>query len=683
MNAFFNTYNTYRETIPFDRIGVPEIEEALLEGMKREKQEIELIVSNHEAPTFENTIEALERTGRLLDSATTVMYNLASAETSEALDELTNKYASILSEHSNEIMLNEKLFERVRCVYGQRDKYSGEALRLLDNTYEAFERSGATLTDEAKSEYKKITSELSQLSLAFTQNNLKETNDFVLLVEDERQLSGLPETQIEQAAAEAQQREKSGWVFTLKAPSFVPFMTYADSRELREKLYMAYHTRCTHGGDTDNFEVVRRIVNLRQQKAQLLGYDTFADFVLRRRMAKNKESVYALLHNLIEKYREPAKREVEAVAALARKEQGDDFVLQPWDFAYYSNKLRRAEFDLDSEMLRPYFELERVKSGVFGLATKLYGITFREERSIPVYHPDVVPYEVLDADGSYLGVLYTDFHPRDGKQGGAWMTSYQEQWLTQEGEDHRPHVSVTMNFTKPTPTKPALLTFEEVETFLHEFGHALHGLFSKCKYRSLSGTNVFWDFVELPSQFMENYAVEPEFLRNFARHYETGELLPEELLQRIVKSRNFNVAYACMRQVSFGLLDMAYYTLREPLMEDIRTFEHAAWQEALLLPQVETCCMSTQFGHIMSGGYAAGYYSYKWAEVLDADAFDHFKALGVFSREAAQAFRTNILSRGSSEDPMTLYLRFRGKEPSINALLKRNGLMADNTTANQ
>lgn len=678
MNPFFNTYGTFRETIPFHRIGVAEIEEALLEGMKCERQEIESIVDNPEAPTFENTIEALEQSGSLLDCATTVMYNLSSAETSEALDELTNKYAPILSAHSNEIMLNEALFRRVQAVYAERKKHTGEALRLIDNTYEAFERSGATLSETAKGEYKKVTAELSQLSLTFSQNNLKETNDFCLLVEDESQLSGLPETQIEQAAAEAKTRQKEGWAFTLKAPSYVPFMTYADSRELRRKLYMAYSTRCTHGGETDNFEVVRRIVNLRQRKAQLLGYKTFADFVLRRRMAQNTEKVYALLHELIENYREPARREVQAVAALARREQGEDFVLQPWDFSYYSNKLKRAEYDLDSEMLRPYFELERVKSGVFGLATKLYGITFREEKSIPVYHPDVVPYEVLDSDGSYLGVLYTDFHPREGKQGGAWMTSYEEQWLMSNGEDHRPHVSVTMNFTKPTATKPALLTFEEVETFLHEFGHALHGLFSKCKYRSLSGTNVFWDFVELPSQFMENYAVEPDFLRTFARHYQTDEPLPEELLQRIMKSRNFLVAYACMRQVSFGLLDMAYFTRTEPLQGDIREFEHAAWQEAQLLPQVPECCMSTQFGHIMAGGYAAGYYSYKWAEVLDADAFAHFKALGVFSREAATSFRENILSRGSSEDPMTLYRRFRGQEPSIRALLRRNGLLQEN-----
>lgn len=682
MNPFLNTYGTYRETIPFHLIGVAEIEEALLEGMKREKLEVERIVENPEPPTFENTIEALECTGRLLDCATTVMYNLASAETSDALDELTNKYAPILSAHSNEIMLNKKLFERVQDVYAHREKFSGEALRLINNTYEAFERSGATLSDEAKEEYKSITSELSQLSLTFSQNNLKETNDFCLFVEDEEKISGLPETQIEQAAAEAKSRGKEGWVFTLKAPSYVPFMTYADCRELRKELHLAYGTRCTHGGATDNFEVVRRIVNLRQQKARLLGYKTYADFVLRRRMAQNTEKVYALLHELIANYREPALREVEAVAALARSEQGEDFVLQPWDFAYYSNKLKRAEYDLDSEMLRPYFELERVKRGVFGLATKLYGITFREEKAIPVYHPDVVPYEVLDADGAYLGVLYTDFHPRDGKQGGAWMTSYKDQWFTPEGEDHRPHVSVTMNFTKPTATKPALLTFEEVETFLHEFGHALHGLFSKCKYRSLSGTNVFWDFVELPSQFMENYAVEPDFLRTFARHYQTDEPLPETLLQRIMKSRNFNVAYACMRQVSFGLLDMAYYTLSEPLQEDIRAFEHAAWQEAQLLPQVPECCMSTQFGHIMSGGYAAGYYSYKWAEVLDADAFAHFKERGVFSREAADSFRENILSRGSSEDPMTLYLRFRGKEPGIQALLKRNGLKEEETTTN-
>lgn len=420
----------------------------------------------------------------------------------------------------------------------------------------------------------------------------------------------------------------------------------------------------------NNFDIVSRLVNLRRELAQLLGYDTYADYVLKRRMAERTENVYGLLQRLIDEYKAPALREVEAVAEKARREEGDDFVLQPWDFAYYAHKLQKERFDLDAEMLRPYFELSRVKQGVFGLATRLYGITFRENKDIPVYHPDVTAYEVFDEDGSYLAVLYTDFHPRSSKQGGAWMTNYKDEW---DGTS-RPHVSVTMNFTRPTAGKPALLTLSEVETFLHEFGHALHGIFATTKHRSLSGTNVYWDFVELPSQFMENYAVEKDFLRTFAFHHESGEPIPEDLIRRIVEARNFNVAYACMRQVSFGLLDMAYYTLRTPFDADVRAFEKEAWQATQLLPRQEETCMSVQFGHIMAGGYSAGYYSYKWAEVLDADAFDLFRQNGIFDRETARSFRTNVLSQGGTRPPMQLYRAFRGKEPDIEALLRRNGL---------
>ena len=437
---------------------------------------------------------------------------------------------------------------------------------------------------------------------------------------------------------------------------------------------MAYNTQCTHDNEQNNFDIVRQLVNHRMELARLLGYTDYADYVLRKRMAEDSAHVYRLLDDLLEAYTPAAHREVAEVEALARRLEGDDFQLMPWDFSYYSEKLKNEKYQFDEEALRPYFELSRVKEGVFGLATRLYGITFRRNPDIPVYHPDVDAYEVFDTDGSYLAVLYTDFHPRAGKRSGAWMTSYKEQWTEADGTDSRPHVSVTMNFTKPTADKPALLTFSEVTTFLHEFGHALHGMFARTRFQSMSGTNVYWDFVELPSQFMENFAIEKDFLHTFARHYQTDAPIPDEWIQRIVDASNFNVAYSCLRQVSFGLLDMAWYTRREPFSGDVAAYERQAWQRAQLLPPIDGTCMSVQFGHIMSGGYSAGYYSYKWAEVLDADAFSVFKQHGIFDRATADSFRQHILSKGGTEHPMTLYKRFRGQEPTIDALLKRNGI---------
>lgn len=670
INPFFQLSDAPHETMRFDLLRTEHFKPALLEGIAREKAEIAHITENPEPPTFENTIVAMEQTGELLDHVTTIMYNLLSAETNDELEALAQEMSPVLSEHSSGIMLNERLFSRVKAVRDAAPQLDDEDRMLLDKTYEAFERSGATLDENGKKRFREIKAELSRLTLQFSQNNLKETNAFTLHITDHADLSGLPELQIEQAARTAQEQDKEGWIFTLHAPSYLPFMTYADNRELRRQLYTAYNTKCTHDNAWCNFDIVTRIVNLRRELAQLLGYETYADYVLKRRMAENTENVYQLLGRLMAEYKEPAQREVEAIAEIARREQGDSFVLQPWDFSYYAHKLQVERFDLDAEMLRPYFELSRVRQGVFGLATRLYGITFKENKSIPVYHPDVKAYEVFDADESFLAVLYTDFHPRSSKQGGAWMTNYKEEW----NGTSRPHVSVTMNFTQPTADKPALLTLSEVETFLHEFGHALHGIFASTRHRSLSGTNVYWDFVELPSQFMENYATEKEFLQTFARHYETGDPIPDDLIRRIVAARNFNVAYACMRQVSFGLLDMAYYTLQEAFDTDIRTFEKAAWQEAQLLPQLPEACMSVQFGHIMAGGYAAGYYSYKWAEVLDADAFDFFKQNGIFDTATAHSFRQNILSQGGTRPPMQLYRAFRGQEPSIDALLRRNGL---------
>ena len=491
---------------------------------------------------------------------------------------------------------------------------------------------------------------------------------------DEADLDGLPETAREAAAQTAKDNGKEGWIFTLDFPSFSPFMTYSTRRELRREIFMARNTECTHNNPENNLGICKRLVNLRRELAQLLGYDTYADYVLKHRMASNAGNVYKLLNDLLEAYKPTAEKELEEVKAIARKMEGEDFELQPWDFGYYSHKLQMEKYNLDAEMLRPYFRLDRVIDGVFGLANRLYGITFKENHDIPVYHPDVKAYEVFDKDGSYLAVFYADFHPRKGKQGGAWMTEFQGQWIDSKGNNVRPHVSVVMNLTKPTDEKPALLTLGEVETFLHEFGHSLHGMFANTRFESLSGTNVWWDFVELPSQFMENYAVEKDFLRTFAFHYETGEPIPDELIERIVKSRNFLVGYSCLRQVSFGLLDMAYYTQKEEFTEDIMPFEKKAWAKAILGRQLPETCMTVQFSHIMAGGYAAGYYSYKWAEVLEADAFSVFKKNGIFNEKTAQSFRDNILSKGGTEHPMTLYRRFRGQEPTIDALLERNGI---------
>lgn len=671
-------YTTPHGTIPFPIIQTADYEPALREAMRQEDEEIAAIVSNPDAPTFANTVVALAESGQLLNRVTTVLFNLLSAETNDDLEAVAEKMMPELSEHSNNITLNVQLFERIRTVYDQRESLSltSEESQLLENTYDGFRRNGATLSDEDKAVFRRLTAELSSLTLRFSQNHLKETNKYELHLTDEEQLKGLPDSAREAAALAAQERDKEGWVFTLHAPSYLPFLKYSACRELRKELYMAYNTQCCHGDELDNCDIVKQLVNLRRQLAVLLGFTDYADYVLRKRMAEDTAHVYRLLDQLLDAYTPTALQEVEEVARLARETEGEDFTLMPWDFAFYSQQLKQRKFSYDEEALRPYFELSRVKEGVFGLATRLYGITFHENKDIPVYHPDVQAYEVREADGTYLAVLYTDFHPRAGKRSGAWMTSYQEQWTDSTGTNHRPHVSVTMNFTRPTADKPALLTFGEVNTFLHEFGHALHGMFANTRFQSMSGTNVYWDFVELPSQIMENFALEKEFLHTFAYHYETGEPLPEELMRRIVDASNFNVAYACLRQVSFGLLDMAWYTRRSDFDGEVSRYEREAWQRAQVLPSAEGTCMSVQFGHIMSGGYAAGYYSYKWAEVLDADAFSVFQEKGIFNQEVARSFRENILSKGGTEHPMTLYKRFRGQEPTIDALLKRNGIQS-------
>lgn len=681
INPFFLPYDTPHYTVPFNRITLADYEEAMMEGIRREDEQIEKIINNPDEPTFENTIIPEDEVkGRkhyydLLSRVESVFFNMLSAETNDEMDALAQKMSPILTKHGNDVSLNPKIFERVKYVYEHHGELTPEENCLLEKSYEGFVRSGALLDEAGKDRLRKLTEEASMLSLQFSQNVLKENKAYTLHITDEQQLDGLPNTAREAAHEATKEHGLKGWVFTLDAPSYGPFMMYSTQRELRKELYMARNTLCIKDNDTNNLELCKRLINLRREMAQLLGYDTFADYVMKHRMATKVENVYKLLNDLIEAYKPKAIEEREEVEALAKEEEGAAFKMEPWDLAYYSQLLKKKKYDLDPEMLRPYLELGNVIKGVFGLATRLYGITFKENKDIPVYHPDVKPYEVYDKDGSYLAVLYVDFHPRKGKRDGAWMTEFQGQWIERDGTNVRPHASLVMNFSKPTEDKPALLRLGEVETFLHEFGHSLHGIFANTRFESLSGTNVWWDFVELPSQFMENFAVEKEFLRTFAFHYQTGEPIPDELIEKVIASRNYGAATACLRQVSFGLLDMAYYTHKEEFTEDIISFEKKAWAPAIIDEQRMDTCMTVQFSHIMAGGYAAGYYSYKWAEVLDADAFSVFKKEGIFNQATAQRFRDNILSRGGTEHPMTLYKRFRGQEPTIDALKERDGLM--------
>lgn len=674
-NPFLTPYTTPHATVPFDQIKLEHYKPALMEGIRQQNAEIEAIVANPEAPTFENTIEAYEASGELLNRVSGVFGNLMSAETSDEMQALARELMPMLTEHSNNIILNEGLFKRIKAVYDQREKLTlnAEQQQLLKDIFEGFADNGANLQGNEREKFRELSNRLSLLTLKFSDNLLKATNSYQLLITNPEQLKGLPETAIEAARESAQKKGLEGWRFTLDYPSYVPFMEYAEDRDLRRQLYTAYASRAT-AGETDNRDIVKQLVNTRMELALLLGYPDFVSYKLTQRMARTATAVNDLLNQLLEAYKPAAIEEVKRVEALARQEQGAAFTLMPYDWSYYAHKLKDATYQLNDEMLRPYFQLEKVIDGVFGLATRLYGITFKARPDIPVYHPEVKAYDVLDRNGDFLAVLYADFHPREGKRSGAWMTEYKGQWREKNGENSRPHVSLVTNFSRSTAGKPALLTFDEVETLLHEFGHCLHGIFANTTYRSLSGTNVFWDFVELPSQIMENWATEKEFLHTFARHYQTGELIPDELVERIIASANFNAGYLCLRQLSFGMLDMAWYTRTTPFEGDVKAYETEAWKPTQLLPTVDEACMSTQFSHIFAGGYAGGYYSYKWAEVLDADAFALFKEKGIFNTEVAESFRQNILSKGGTEDPMTLYIRFRGQKPSIEALLKRTGV---------
>lgn len=677
-NPFLQPFDTPHSAIPFNKIKLEHYLPAFQEAIRIHESEIDAIVGNKDVPTFQNTIEALENSGRLLSLVTNTFFNLNSAETKDDMQQLAEEISPMLTDHSNNISLNAQLFERVKHVFSLKDTFElvAEQQTLLQKTYDSFADNGANLNDADKVTYRNLTEKLDTASLAFDRNILKEVNDYSLIITDKQLLTGLSDDYLEAAAAKATAKRQNGWLLDLTAPSYLPAMKFLDNRELRQQLYMAFCTKGIHNDANDNQEIIRSIVNNRLQLAQLLGHKTYAEYVLKDRMAETSDNVYKLLNELLAAYKPVAYNEIEAVQEHA-KNIGFSEQLQPWDWAYYAEKLKDQTFAFNEDSLRPYFELNNVITGVFGLATKLYGITFKENANIPVYHPEVKTFEVFDQDGQYLALLYTDFFPRQGKRPGAWMTEFKGQWKDRE-DNHRPHVSLVMNFTRPTKTKPALLSFDEVKTFLHEFGHALHGIFSNTMYLSLSGTSVYRDFVECPSQFMENYAVEKEFLDDFAFHYQTKELIPFEMIQKIKDAENYNVGYQCVRQLNFGFIDMAWHMLEKELSANVIEFEKHAEIPTQLLPSIENTCISSAFGHIFSGGYAAGYYSYKWAEVLAADTFAAFQSAGIFNQDIANSFRNNILSKGGSEKSMSLYKQFRGQEPSINALLVANGIVVHN-----
>lgn len=673
INPLLESWPGPHATPAFDRFRNEDYMPAFHQALKEARAEVEAIVTNPNEPTFANTIEALEFSGRRLDDLCNLFFNLNEACTDDEMQRIALEISPLLTAFSNDVSLNPALFDRVRNVYEKRADLTltTEQNRLLEKSYKGFVRGGAALADADKERFRELTTELGQLSLQFNQHVLAATNAFTLHLTDPAQVSELPESVREGAATEAHERGLEGWVFTLQAPSMVPFMTYSSNRELKEQLWRRYNSRC-YDDEQDNREIVKRIVALRLEMARLLGYETYAAYVLEERMAGTQQRVQQFLDELLERAIEPAHNEVKEVADFARSE-GANYELMPWDYAYWQEKLKQARYTFDEEMLKPYFRLENVQRGVFLLAEKLYGLTFRENSDIPVYHPDVKAFEVCDGDGTFLAVLYMDYFPRASKRGGAWMTEFRPQYI-EKGHEVRPLISVVCNFTKPTREQPSLLTFDEVTTLLHEFGHALHGMMAKGTYPSLTGTSVYRDFVELPSQVMENWATEKEYLDLWAIHYQTGEKISAELVQKVIDAKNYQTAYRHIRQVSFGLIDMAWHTVTAPVTEDVARFEQQAAEKTQLLPRVEGQCMSTAFGHIFAGGYAAGYYGYKWAEVLDADAFSLFQERGIFNREVASSFRHDLLEKGGSEDPMTLYVRFRGHEPDSHALFERMGI---------
>lgn len=674
--VFAEQFNTAHATAPFSRISNSDYEPAIERGIEKARAEVEAIANNPEAPTFENTIVALDRSGQDLNKVLNIFFPILSADADDELMEISMRVTPKLSDYSTSIILNENLWKRIKTVYDDRANLTltPEQQMLLEETYNNFALSGANLQGEDRETFRKISSELSELTTLFGQNVLKELNTYeIWLTSDD--LSGLPKGIVDEAAQLAAAKGREGeFLFTLAQPTYMAFMKYSDRPDLREKFYRLYTGRNT-SGEYNNLPVLTKIASLRQQLATLLSSDTYAAHSLKRTMARTPENVYKLLDQLRDAYRPALDKEMAELTEFASGIEGKPVEINAWDYSYYANKLKNERYSYDEEQLRPYFELDNVIDGVFGLATKLYGIHFTPNDSIEVYHPDVKAFDVTDADGSFIGVLYTDFFPRETKRPGAWMTGFSDQWVDADGIDHRPQVSIVMNFTKPTADKPSLLTPYEVETFLHEFGHALHGLLTRCNYASLSGTNVYRDFVELPSQFNENYLTEKEFLDSFAKDYITGKPLPQEMVDKIIASSQFGAAYACMRQLSFGYVDMAWHSLKDSIqVADPIAFERAAMESVRIFPDVEGSATSPQFSHIFAGGYAAGYYSYKWAEVLDADAFAHFKENGIFDTATAASFRHNILEKGGTEAPDVIYKRFRGQDPSIDALLIRDGI---------
>lgn len=661
---------------PFSKIKNEHFKPAFLQAIEDAKKEIDAIVDNPEPPSFENTVATLDFAGQQLDRISSVFFNLNSAETNEEIQKIAQEISPLLSEFSNDITLNQGLFQRIKTVYEQRDslELNPEQYTLLEKKYKSFSRNGANLNDADKKRLREIDAELAKLKLTFGENVLAETNKYEMLLTNEEDLKGLPEGEKEAAAHLAESKGKKGWLITLDYPSYIPFMKYAENRELRKELSMAFGSKGFHSDELDNQENVLKIVNLRHERANLLGYPTHAHFVLEERMAETPKKVLDFLNELLEKAKPAAEREFAELEAFAKELDNID-TLQKWDSAYYSEKLKQKLFNLDDEKLKPYFKLENVIDGVFKVAEKLFGLSFKEVSTIDKYHEEVKTYEVYDDAGNFISLFYADFHPRPGKRGGAWMTSFKPQF-TLNGTNSRPHISNVCNFTRSTSKKPSLLTFNEVTTLFHEFGHGLHGMLANTTYPSLSGTSVYWDFVELPSQVMENWCYEKEALELFAFHYETGELIPMELVEKIKESSNFQEGMATLRQLSFGFLDMAWHGKDPSSINNVKAFEDQAFEGTRLFPETPETCMSTSFSHIFQGGYSSGYYSYKWAEVLDADAFAFFKENGIFNREIAEKFKENVLSKGGTENPMDLYKRFRGSEPNIDALLERAGLLA-------
>lgn len=674
-NPLLDNFSTPFDTAPFDLIKPTHFQSAIEEAIKLAETDVQKI-KKEITPTFENTLVALDEAGSKLNRIASIFFNLNSAETNEEIQKIAREISPLLTEHSNNILLDNELFKRIDLIHSKKSNLNlnVEQIALLDKTYKSFVRNGAKLNEEQSEKLRKIDQELAQLSLQFGENVLAETNKYLHLVNNAEDLKGLPEGIKEAAAQLAEEKGESGkWAFTLAYPSYIPAMTYAENRELRETLFMAFNSKCCKDDDLDNKEIIKRILQLRFDRANLLGYKSHADFVLEERMAQSPTEVMGFLQDLLEKAKPKAIKDLQELKEFAKKSDGLSEI-KKWDFSYYSEQLKKEKYAIDDELLRPYFQLEKVIDGVFTTAGKLYGIKFEKKDNIPVYHPDVTAYEVKDRDGEFLSVFYADFFPREGKRNGAWMTSYKGQSI-RNGNEERPHISIVCNFTKPTKTKPSLLTFNEVTTLFHEFGHALHGMLAKGSYESITGTNVYWDFVELPSQIFENWCYEKDCLDLFAKHYETGEKIPEELVEKIKNSANFQQGYQTLRQISFGLLDMGYHGQDPSKIESILDFEKEIMSQTDLLPRVENTLMSTSFSHIFQGGYSSGYYSYKWAEVLDADAFELFQEKGIFDPETAAAFANYILSAGSREHPTKLYEKFRGRKPNQKALLKRAGLL--------